>query len=524
MCIRDSSKEGSPQKRKHPIEEIVNTEYFQTMVALHNAKTRTVFTFPMKDLETRFGSLKTQRFLWRFSASFGSINAGFETASDYNQLNEMPILSISDTEFLIPAPILLSSVPVRTLHYDLIRIPGYGPTYERLRGEYYETTTSANLSRVFGSKHVFKNLKFGGKNSKGEIDVLVIFDNKLIIVQCKSKGLTLPAKQGSSDSILHDFSKAIQASYDQSQRARDYFLSNSVVTLTDLKGTSMKIAKADIRDIFLISVTSETFASLSTDLSLLLKRRHSVPFPWVASIFDLELVCEYIPDPYQFIHFLRRRQLAHGQIESPDEMEYVGCYLQQGLWFDRVLTGKFSKVVIDGYTRDFDIDQFRKQYGITTSTRIGSSWSNPSFSNLLGTLRILGDKGHSDMILTLLDLGSVDRDKLIKLIGDTVAKTASDRTHHDFTLLYDNFGLSFVANYGRMGLRDINIGMSVTKKYRHRKQMWLGLGRDVTDARYLVNEFCFIDEPWAFDARMQRLASRLKGERIKLKKRQDKLK
>jgi len=505
----------APPDHKMPIEEIMEDDTFRRQLDDHNARARNVFMVPKSNLEKTFGLTESNAFLKRFSTEFGAINEHFDKGSDYNQLNERPIINLPNQTLFIPVPLLLSHVPVRTLHYDLTKFQDYRPTYDRIRGEYNEDRTSHFLSKIFGSAQVRKNLTFGGKNKKGEIDVLVVFDNKLIIIQCKSKALTLPAKQGSTESILTDFSKAIQAAYLQGKLARSHILSNDLTIFTDSAGKELVISRNDVNEIFLVCITSETFAYLATDLSLLLEKAPTDPFPWVASLFDLELVSEYIPDPYQFLHFLTRRQAAYGKVLSPDEMEFVGCYLKQGLWFGDGVTKRFQRVIIDGYTKDFDIDQYRKQKGLTSS-KVGSSWSNPSFSNLLGTLRILNDKGHSDMILTLLDLGTADRDRLIHLIEETIKKTLSDKTHHDFTLLYDEFGISFVANYGRPGLREINIGMSTAKQYKHKKKRWFGLGRDVTDSDFLVNEFCFIEQPWKHDKNLERIAGKLRGTALRV--------
>jgi hypothetical protein len=115
-----------------------------------------------------------------------------------------------------------------------------------------------------------------------------------------------------------------------------------------------------------------------------------------------------------FLHFLNRRTALKGRVYSPDEMEYIGCYLVQGLFFEKELQ-ESNKVVLAGFTNQFDAAELKKQ-GHLRNAKVGTSWSNPAFENLLGSIKQLNGYGHSDMILLLLDIDSSSRDNLIKLI------------------------------------------------------------------------------------------------------------
>lgn len=57
------------------------------------------------------------------------------------------------------------------------------------RGKFTEDFSYERLRHVFGEKNVFKNIDIKDTNSNklGEIDVLVTFGNRLIILQAKSK-------------------------------------------------------------------------------------------------------------------------------------------------------------------------------------------------------------------------------------------------------------------------------------------------------------------------------------------------
>jgi hypothetical protein len=81
------------------------------------------------------------------------------------------------------------------------------------RGRFTEQFTAKRLTRVFGAERVFLNVDIwespGKKNKVGEIDVLVLFADRAIVVQAKSKKLTIAARKGNDLQLKEDFKAAI---------------------------------------------------------------------------------------------------------------------------------------------------------------------------------------------------------------------------------------------------------------------------------------------------------------------------
>ena len=74
----------------------------------------------------------------------------------------------------------------------------------------------SELATVFGNDHVYRNVNVFNKGSRiGEIDVLVLFADRAVVVQCKSKKLTIEARKGNDLRLLDDFKKSVQDAYDQ---------------------------------------------------------------------------------------------------------------------------------------------------------------------------------------------------------------------------------------------------------------------------------------------------------------------
>ena len=476
----------------------IDKEALAKQLADHNARTKDIFTFTFREIENIFGVNLTQAFLKRFASNFGQINKRYREPTDFNEIYRTPLLKTDDAKVFVPIPLLLHQVPVITLHYDLIQDFEYAETYAEARSVYLEKKAVLLMGTIFGAFSSHTNLHFVDHNKeKGEIDLLLRFDNKIIIVECKSKGLTLPSKQGNLTQIRKDFADAIQRAYDQNQKAINYINKCELSKFYEQNGTEIIVEKYKISGVYSIILTANTFSSLTTDLSVFLKKDADNPYPWALCESDLELVSEYLYDPYLFIHFLKRRQVVHGRVISPDEMDYVGCYLKDGLYFEEELK-KAIHVMLVGYTEQFDAAEL-KRIGKLKTAQVGSSWSNPAFENLLGTIKKLNVYGHSDIILLLLDLSSQSRDNLIQYIKETIEKTINDKKRHDFTAQFGNFGVSFISDIKRDNLQKIVVKHAQLKKYKHKAKAWLSLGRDVTDKNYLVNEYCLIECEWTFD-------------------------
>ena len=100
-----------------------------------------------------------------------------------------------------------------------------------------------------------------GKDIVGEADVLVIFGDRLIIVQAKAKKLTIAARKGNDHQLKADFAAAIQDSYDQGWMCANELLAVGCRLVSD-NGNDVKLPQS-IKEVFLFSVVSEHYPALA---------------------------------------------------------------------------------------------------------------------------------------------------------------------------------------------------------------------------------------------------------------------
>jgi len=166
------------------------------------------------------------------------------------------------------------------------------------------------LSKVFPKSNVLLNPKY--PNGEEICDVLVLFDRNILIFQCKSKKLTLPARIGENiNKIREDLEKSLKDSFDQGLKAKDYFNTTDFPKIVfEDREITIDMKQVDSRNIFIISVTLGQFANIATrmmNLEPYLNLFNSNEFPWAVCIFDLEIITEILDSPSYFIHYLLKR-------------------------------------------------------------------------------------------------------------------------------------------------------------------------------------------------------------------------
>ncbi len=158
-----------------------------------------------------------ERVLESFALPVGETNQGFAALDDFNVANALPLLRVNQSDFLLFQGYSLVEALYEAPFYWMSADKAYRATAMGNRGRFAEAFSADRLQRVFGASRVHTNVDiYESKGRKlGEVDVLVIFANRAIVLQAKSKRLTLEARKGNDQVIKDDFKKSVQDSYDQ---------------------------------------------------------------------------------------------------------------------------------------------------------------------------------------------------------------------------------------------------------------------------------------------------------------------
>ena len=209
----------------------------------------------------------------------------------------------------------------------------YRQTAAQNRGAAAEVLANDLMERIFGSDHVHRNvLVLQGKKQVGEIDVLVVFGDRAVVVESKAKGLTLTARQGRLAAIERDFFDAIQKAHDQAYRCSQALLNPK--TRLQLECGSTITLSYPLTEIYPVCVVAEHYAALSFQVRQLLVMQHSTNIrkSLVLDIFSLDTVTEFLSSPLRFLNYLELRALHGDNIQGHTELSLLGLHLHQNLW------------------------------------------------------------------------------------------------------------------------------------------------------------------------------------------------
>src|SRR5699024_6553376 len=147
-------------------------------------------------------------------------NGEFDSINAKNAVLETPILKVGQDYFIFDFFTLFEALYTRPFDW-MIADNAYRNEAALHRGGFTESMLNRALSKVFGSENVYQNVEIIGRDDAGndldlgEIDLLVLWEGRAIVVQAKSQRLTDKARLGDEKSFKRDFFRAVQKSYQQ---------------------------------------------------------------------------------------------------------------------------------------------------------------------------------------------------------------------------------------------------------------------------------------------------------------------
>lgn len=386
-----------------------------------------------------------EKILARLSQEFGYRNPKYldvftdakSAPWDYNTLYERPFVRHGERYWMFLHRII-RPVLMNTFYYDLMGDKDYRSTFERCRGEWLEQKTADCLKSVFAHNEVFLNPYY--KNGNEMADVLVLHDHKALVVQCKSKGLTFEASRGRDFSELKvSLEKSVKSAFIQGDRARQVLLDNPRITLHFKKSDLWRaIDTKQINRVHIVVVTAAPmqflaarWASVNSELDLF----PNGDYPLCLSITGLESLCEILPNPVRFLHYVKRRfeiESAEQEVLA-DELDLLGTYLDRGLYFGGSKYREFHLLGLAGMSKDVDEYMFRK-YVLGESVELPSASEPEGFPEFIAAIAESPDSYRSDIALAVLDLSGTDRAKFMEQVFQTMDSTKTDGQLHSISL------------------------------------------------------------------------------------------
>lgn len=436
---------------------------------------------------------------------------GFKSIDDFNPQNAYPIIKLPEDKYLLFQIYSLMEALYETPFFWFKEDRKYYSVAMQHRGEFTEEFSAERLKLVFGEERVFLNIDiYDSKRKAGEIDVLVVFANRAIILQAKSKKLTITARKGNDNSLQDDFKKAIQDAYDQAHLCAT-LLNNRDYKLIDNNGNELSINR-EYKEIYPFCVVSDHYPALSFQARQFLEfqETENIKAPFVMDVFLLDVMTEMLQSPLHFLSYLNRRTSYGEKILSAHELTILSYHLKKNLWMDDEYT---MMQLGDDICVDLDLAMLTRRDnapGSDTPEGILTKYKGTAFDRIIKDIEQLEQPATIDLGFTLLSLSG----DAIELINDGIAQLIKlgrkDGQHHDLTLaMSDNeSGLTIHCNDAHESISGPCLERHCERrKYAQRANLWFGIciGQVVPRLRFGVNK----EYPWVQSDEMDKLVKDL---------------
>ncbi len=479
-----------------------------------------ILSFSINDIEkitkipkercTNFFNRLSQNFKYSNPHHLNTFHDALKAPFDFNTIYEKPIIKYGN-KYIIPVPSLFETVFLNTFHYDFISDENYKSTYDELKGKWLEVRTAEALAQVFGESNVIINPLY--PNGQELSDALILFDRKIFIIQCKSKSLTYISKIGIDfKKLKDDLDKGIKSPFEQGLKAKRYLLENDRPTIIH-KNIKTTIDTKQVSDVFLFSITLGYYQSLVTrqsNIDSALNYFKENIYPWSLSISDLELIIEIINNPFEFVHYTKRRleiELTDYDV-SADEMDLLNFYITQSMNWENKDFKRSTNVFLTGLSVDID-KYFYEKYELKKDVEKPKRKFADGFKELITQIEDLNIAYKTDCIDKLLLLNKKEQEDFlgsIKKLKGQGFKKGKVKVVNMLNPNYD-FGITYFlmdSSGSTETLYNQTFTYSVLRKYEHKKKSWVGLAKDIKSNK-LIDLSIFVSYVWEKDSGLEKM-------------------
>ena len=369
------------------------------------------------------------------------------------------------------------------------------------------------MKNVFGKKHVYANVHIVESKGRrlGEIDVLVVFGDRAIVLQAKSKRLTLESRRGNDKQIQDDFKKSVQDAYDQGYLCASV-LNDTNYQLKDAAGNGVPLP-VPLKEIYVLCVVSDHYPSLAFQARQFLevKESETIKPPFVIDVFALDVIAEMLDSPLRFLSYVNRRTGYADRVLAAHELTTLGYHLKSNLWLD---ADNSMLVLPDDLSTDLMIAMAARRDGVAgqkTPDGILTRFNDTSVGAIIGQIEAVAEPAAIDLGFLLLTLGEDAVGLANKAIPKIARMARSDGKPHDMTVAIDkeSAGLTIHATarsdeVASAALRD----HCLRRKYLQKASTWYGMCLRPSHAqlRFALK----LDFPWTQEPRMDQALKDMK--------------
>ena len=318
-------------------------------------------TTKLNGLRRAFGDELAEAYWNCFTIKRGDHQSSFTYLDDENDFNNKPFIEIDTNTAVLP---LLGNCLYTSILYCMEGSLKHNDKYLRFRGKSLESEVEESFRKLFKDAASYYTGVYETDDNHNEHDLIILWESTLLVIEIKAKPPREPFRDQERAYIrikrAFKGDSGIQKAYEQADRIRKRLSSAEKIALYDKKGDMVvSLNSDDIENVYCICVTRDDYGSLAADLSLLLEKAESDPYPWAVNVFDLENIIDawdyFNWGPERLCEYLSDRSQLHGKITPGDELEVVGSFIRHGSLKSLLETPANANILLDPtYSDVFD--------------------------------------------------------------------------------------------------------------------------------------------------------------------------
>ncbi|PYE96612.1 SEC-C motif-containing protein [Rhizobium sp. PP-F2F-G38] len=464
------------------------------------------FTFSASELAEATGLAQglIRRCLDPFCVPAAPANSGFTSLTAFNGAYAYPLIKKGEDEYVSLQPAYgYSEALYEAPFYWMGADKAYETTAMKNRGSFAEDFAFDRLTHVFGSSRVFKNVEIMRAKGKtlGEIDVLVLFGDRAIVVQAKSKKLTLAARNGSDRQLKGDFKAAVQDAVDQAFSCASLLEDPSVV-LRCRDGDEVKLP-LPLTTVFPMALLTDHYPALAFQAQLLLTFQGSdkIVAPLVSDVFTLDAITEMLETPLRFLSYVLLRAKAARSLMVNHELVALSYHLQNNLWIE---ADNQLMILNDDISVPLDLAMAARRDGVPaekTPKGILTKFAGTIYDGIVKQIEKEAGAPAISLGFALMELGEAAIDEINRALKIISRRASKDGRTHDFSLEAGagaaDGGFTFHVGKDDIGEAERRLYKHCRRrKYLSKSDRWHGVLLQGDGAVRLV---ATLHEPWKTD-------------------------
>jgi hypothetical protein len=437
-----------------------------------------------------------------------SDNAGFRCIGDYNSVAGTPLLPTGRGTVLLFQHYAVYEALYESPFFWMWADESYRAAAMRHRGAFTERYAAQRLRTVFGTANVHENINLHqGKDIVGEVDVLVVFGDRILVVQAKAKKLTLEARNGNDGQLRTDFAAAIQKSYDQAWQCASAIV---VGGHRAVNGTGKEIPlPRTVKEVYLVSVVSEHYPALAFQARQYLKYRTTsvIRAPFVMDVFLLDAMTEMLATPLRLLHYMRMRVAVVEQVTLSHELNALAFHLSRNVLNDE----KYNTIMLDdSISVELETAMTVRRDGRPgerTPAGILTRMNGTLYERLISQIEKRADPATLELGFDLLSMSENSCQNVHRALEIIAKKAQTDGKRHDVTLAGEGSNAGICLHCNPVPSQEAVSVLTMhceKRKYAQRARSWFGVSISSTcDVQFGVT----LDFPWSQSEAMDQLTS-----------------